>query len=114
MQLALALLKRAVRIPAAYLATKPSHAPQRPDSRGRVRQTDPRALGDCHEKTRVSVSGTIFRKPAVHWMVYVALAIAPAAKPPPAAMALMVVVVLTRIAPVYTGDEVVGVVPFVV
>lgn len=55
-----------------------------------------------------------FRVRVVHWMVYVALATAPAANPPPAAIALMVVVVLTRIGPVYTVDEVVGVVPFVV
>jgi hypothetical protein len=34
--------------------------------------------------------------------------------PPPAAIALMVLVVLTRIAPRYTLEEVVGVLPFVV
>jgi hypothetical protein len=43
--------------------------------------------------------------------VYVALAIVLAANPPPAAIALIVVVAETRIGAVYRVDEVVGVVP---
>jgi hypothetical protein len=44
----------------------------------------------------------------------VPLATALAKNPPPVAIALIVVVVLTVIGPVYTLEEVVGVLPFVV
>jgi hypothetical protein len=47
-------------------------------------------------------------------IVYVPMLIMLGLNPPPAAMALIVVVDATGIGPVYWVDEVVGVVPFVV